>query len=150
MPFRMEAGLPVLHAAGSAVFLREALVVPGSVLRPAARSCEESRQAGNPRHGERGPLSSRGEDPRELVWGRPRVRGPAVGRGARCDSGRSLEATEGPCPSQAETGLLHGTGPLAAPAPSLGSCLATSRRSAGKTSLLTGRALVSLASSRSY
>ena len=46
--------LPVRHAAGSAVFLREALVVPGSVLRPAARSCEERGRAGDPRHGERG------------------------------------------------------------------------------------------------
>ena len=46
--------LPARHAAGSAVFLWEALVVPGSVLRPAARSCEESGRAGNPRHGELG------------------------------------------------------------------------------------------------
>ena len=78
--------LPVRHAAGSAVFLREALVVPGSVLRPAARSCEESGRAGDPRHGERGRRPHAG-----------RIRGSPCGVVPGCGN-RLLDAAPGVIP----------------------------------------------------
>jgi hypothetical protein len=78
--------LPVRHAAGSAVFLREALVVPGSVLRPAARSCEERGRAGDPRHGERGRRPHAG-----------RIRGSPCGVVPGCGN-RLLDAAPGVIP----------------------------------------------------